>query len=69
MFNKKRAFIIVIFIILMFFLMTFGGSNGGDFIATRSVNFIDGITNNTISSQKVEVGKDAKVPEIPNHKG
>src|SRR5574344_1800526 len=69
MFNKKRAFIIVIFIILMFFLMTFGGSNGGDFIATRNVNFIDGINNETISSQKVEVGKDASVPKAPYHKG
>ena len=68
MFNKKRLFIFIVFIILLFFMMTFASQPGGvRKVNTREVKFIDGYTKQVISTQTVEVGKDAEVPESPNH--
>ena len=62
--NKKRIFIAIIFIILLFLLMTFAGGNS----EVAIVEFIDGFDNSTISTQEVEIGEDAEVPEDPYHK-
>ena len=67
MFNKKRIFIFVIFLLCLFFLMTFAGGSRDEGIVTRLVEFYDGFDDSLISSTKVEVGKDAEVPEDPEH--
>ena len=68
MFNKKRLFIFIIFILFLFFMMTFASQPGGvRRVNTREVKFVDGYTKQVISTQTVEVGKDATVPEAPQH--
>ncbi len=68
MFNKKRLFIFIAFIILLFFMMTFASQPGGvRRVNTREVKFIDGYTKQVISTQTIEVGKNAEVPESPVH--
>ena len=67
MFNKKRIFIFVIFLLCLFFLMTFAGGSRDEGIVTRLVEFYDGFDDSLISSTNVEVGKDAEVPEDPEH--
>lgn len=67
MFNKKRIFILVIFLLCLFFLMTFAGGSRDEGIVTRLVEFYDGFDDSLVSSAKVEVGKDAEVPEDPEH--
>lgn len=67
MFNKKRIFIFVIFLLCLFFLMTFAGGSRDEGIVTRLVEFYDGFDDSLISSANVEVGKDAEVPEDPEH--
>ena len=66
MINKKRVFIFGAFILCLFFLMTFAGGRNEE-IETKTVEFIDGFNNETISLQEVEVGEDAEVPEDPEH--
>ena len=69
MFNKKRIIVFIIFILLMFFLTTFAGAPAEIAkVQTRDVVFTDSYGNKDISVQKVEVGKDAVVPEDPHHK-
>ena len=69
MFNKKRIIVFIIFILLMFFLTTFAGAPAEIAkVQTRDVVFTDSYGNKDISVQKVEVGKDAVVPEDPYHK-
>ena len=69
MFNKKRLVVFVVFLLLMFFMITFAGSpTQNQAIKTRLVTFIDSFNDEIISEQKVEVGKDAEVPEDPYHK-
>lgn len=68
MFDKKRIVVAGVFIIFMFMFITFaGGTPQNQAIATRNVTFIDGYSNQEISSQRVIVGEDAEVPEDPNH--
>ena len=66
MINKKRVFIFGAFLLCLFFLMTFAGGRNEE-VAMKTVEFIDGFNNETISLQEVEVGEDAEVPEEPAH--
>ncbi|NLC48590.1 MAG: DUF5011 domain-containing protein [Tenericutes bacterium] len=70
MFNKKRLFVFAVFLVFLFFMWAFGSSpNEPNKINTRTVMFIDSITNTVISNQTIEVGKDAKIPDEPIHDG
>ena len=70
MFNKKRIFVFVVFLLCLFFMMTFAGSPSQNAaIATRTVIFTDGYNMKDIAKYEVEVGKDAVVPDAPEHKG
>jgi hypothetical protein len=51
-------------------MWAFGSSsNGNNKINTRTVVFIDSINNTVISTQTIEVGKNAKLPDEPTHDG
>ena len=68
MFNKKRMFVFIVFLLFLFFMMTFGSTPGGVVrINTREVKFVDGYTKQVISTQTIEVGKDAVMPDAPVH--
>jgi len=70
MFNKKRIVIFVGFLCCLFFMTTFAGAPAQNtIIATRTVEFVDGYNNRTISEQTIEVGTDAVVPSDPEHDG
>lgn len=69
MFNKKRLFVAGAFLIaLLFMTMYAGGSGEQGTTAMRIVKFIDGYNNAEISTQNVEVGKEAIVPDSPTHR-
>lgn len=66
MLNKKRLIVLSVFLLAVFGMTMYAGSRGqNETIATRTVKFLDGYNNSEISSQDVEVGKEAKVPESP----
>lgn len=70
MFNKKRIVIFVTFLCCLFLMTTFAGApEQNTIIATRTVEFIDGYNNRTISKQNIEVGTDAEIPNDPVHDG
>ena len=66
--NKKRLIVFGTFLLLLFCMITFAsGPTYNVKVKTRTVTFIDGFDNSEISSEEVEVGKDAKVPANPYH--
>ncbi len=70
MLNKKRIVIFVGFLCCLFFMTTFAGAPAqSTIIATRQVTFVDGYNNSNISSQSIEVGTDAMIPNEPYHEG
>ncbi|MDD4407795.1 MAG: Ig-like domain-containing protein [Bacilli bacterium] len=68
MMNKKRLIVLGVFLIAIFGMTMYAGTRAqNETIATRTVKFLDGNNNKEISSQKIEVGKEAQVPEIPKY--
>ncbi|MDD2505195.1 MAG: InlB B-repeat-containing protein, partial [Bacilli bacterium] len=69
MLNKKRLIVFGVFLLALFFMTMYaGGTAQNTSIATRLVKFIDGYNNAEISTQNVEVGKEAIVPDSPTHR-
>ncbi len=68
MINKSKIIVFVAFLGTLFFMTMFaGGTDEVQRIVTRDVTFMDGHTREQISKETVELGKDVRVPLVPEH--
>ena len=68
MINRNKIVVFVAFLGTLFFMTMFaGGTTEPQRIVTRNVTFKDGVTNEELSNEIVELGKSVRVPLVPEH--